>query len=179
MTSELFFVSVVVLQLVLLVLLILCWILRHSRSRNLTELRVSAGRPTRVLTIRTEPDHARQLLDRLLDRVFLQVEPGPEAGEELRGELAAGTGEDIEAQLESDSGSDTEVSTSAPLSSRGKTLHDKLWKWVTVAIPSAAPPPPSPPTSPLPPPPPPPPPCSEDQTEDLDLQWLDASQGTS
>ncbi|XP_033938810.1 uncharacterized protein [Pseudochaenichthys georgianus] len=153
MTSELFLVSLVVLQLVLLVLLNLCWILRFSRNRNLTELRVSAGQPLRVLTIRTKPDQAQQLLDRLLDRVFLQVEPGPENREEL----AAGTGEDIEVQLESDSGSDTEVSTSAPLSSR-------------------APPPPSPPLPPLPPPPPPPPPANEDLTEDLDLQGSDASQ---
>ncbi|KAL3058151.1 hypothetical protein OYC64_010354 [Pagothenia borchgrevinki] len=172
MTSELFLLSLVVLQLVLLVLLNLCWILRLSRNRNLTELRVSAGQPLRVLTIRTKPDQAQQLLDRLLDRVFLQVEPGPENREEL----AAGTGEDIEVQLESDSGSDTEVSTSAPLSSRVRPLHDKLWKWITVAIPCAAPPPPSPPLPPLPPPPPPPPPANEDLTEDLDLQWSNASQ---
>lgn len=85
--------------------------------RNLTELKISAGRPTRTLTIRTEPDHADQLLDRLLDRVFVQVET--ESGDKLEDE----PGEEIDGRHGSHSGSDPEVSTAAAASlpSRGRS----------------------------------------------------------
>lgn len=85
--------------------------------RNLTELKISAGRPTRTLTIRTEPDHADQLLDRLLDRVFVQVET--ESGDKLEAE----PGEEDGGRHGSCSGSNPEVSTAAAASlpSRGRS----------------------------------------------------------
>lgn len=88
--------------------------------RNLTELKISAGRPARILTIRTEPDHAQQLLDHLLDRVFLQVGPELESGEELGEEPGAECGGELGGERGSDSGSDPGVSTAASLPSRGR-----------------------------------------------------------
>lgn len=89
--------------------------------RTYTELKISAGHPARVLTIRTEPQHAQQLLDRLLDRVFLPEEPRPETG----GEIGAETGgepdeENLAGGFGLDSESEPEVSTAASFSSRGQ-----------------------------------------------------------
>lgn len=83
--------------------------------RNLTELKISAG-PTRTLTIRTEPGHADQLLERLLDRVFVQVETEP--GDKPEAE----PGEEDGGRRRSHAGSDPEVSTAAATSlpSRGR-----------------------------------------------------------
>lgn len=88
--------------------------------RNLTELKISAGRPARVLTIRTEPDQLDQLLDRLLDRVFLQVEPEIEPEEELGDKPPAVPGEDLEGELGSHSGSNPELVAEASLPNRGR-----------------------------------------------------------
>ncbi|XP_045885396.1 uncharacterized protein LOC123956905 isoform X2 [Micropterus dolomieu] len=156
-TSELFFVSLVVLLVVLIVLLVLCCILKRSRNRNLTELKISGGRPTRTLTIRAELDHAYQLLDHLLDRLFLKVEPGTESGDELEEEIREEPGDELgdEAQGErrSYSALDPKLSTAASLPSRAvNTLQNKLWKWITVATPPSAPPSP--------------PPANQDQTDD-------------
>nr|XP_020466777.1 guanine nucleotide-binding protein G(s) subunit alpha isoforms XLas-like [Monopterus albus]XP_020466778.1 guanine nucleotide-binding protein G(s) subunit alpha isoforms XLas-like [Monopterus albus]XP_020466779.1 guanine nucleotide-binding protein G(s) subunit alpha isoforms XLas-like [Monopterus albus] len=130
LTFDLVVVSLLVLLLVLVVLLLVCWILRRSRSRNLTELQISSGQPPRVLIIRAKPDDTLQLLDHLLDRVFLQGEPtlesggepGAEPGEEPRGEPGAEPGgepgaepgEGPRGEHRSYSGSDPEVFTVAP-----------------------------------------------------------------
>ncbi|TKS79423.1 hypothetical protein D9C73_014347 [Collichthys lucidus] len=106
MTIELFFISLVVLILLLIILLAVCWILRRIRSRNFTEMKLSMGGISAVLTIRTEQDHADQMMDRMLDRVFLQVKE--DSGVEPRAEP--------EEELAEASGSDPEVSTASPLS---------------------------------------------------------------
>ncbi|KAL7407211.1 hypothetical protein ABVT39_004758 [Epinephelus coioides] len=165
MTSELFIVSLVVLLLVLMVLLILCWILRHNRSRNFAELQISAGQPARILTIRTKPDHALQLLDQLLERVFLQVEPGPVSEEELGEEPMAEPVEEPGGEHRSDSDPedpDPEVSASSLPRKAVNVLQNKLWKWISVTVPPAAASPPSP--------------VGQDQTDNLCPQQSDASQ---
>ncbi|TKS79394.1 hypothetical protein D9C73_014376 [Collichthys lucidus] len=74
--------------------------------RNFTEMKLSMGGISAVLTIRTEQDHADQMMDRMLDRVFLQVKE--DSGVEPRAEP--------EEELAEASGSDPEVSTASPLS---------------------------------------------------------------
>lgn len=54
--------------------------------RNLTELRVTAIQPPLKLVIRTKPDHAQQLMDHLLTRVFLRQDGGPDPEGEPAGE---------------------------------------------------------------------------------------------
>lgn len=86
-------------------------------SRNLTELKVSAGEPSRILTIRTEPDHATQLLDHLLARVLNQ-EFAPESRDHYRKEPR----EEPQEELEGESGSseaDPQDYTAACLLNRG------------------------------------------------------------
>nr|XP_046237093.1 uncharacterized protein LOC124054758 isoform X2 [Scatophagus argus] len=151
--SELFIVSLVALLLVLMVLLVLCWVLRRNRSRNLTELKISAGQSTGILTIRTEPDHADQLLDRLLDRVFIQEAHRPGSGDKFEREPRAEPGQELGGECGSCSGPDPEDSSAAS-SSRGVTEYSagvtgnpsyyKLWKATIVASPPAATPPASP-----------------------------------
>nr|XP_046237096.1 uncharacterized protein LOC124054758 isoform X4 [Scatophagus argus] len=120
--SELFIVSLVALLLVLMVLLVLCWVLRRNRSRNLTELKISAGQSTGILTIRTEPDHADQLLDRLLDRVFIQEAHRPGSGDKFEREPRAEPGQELGGECGSCSGPDPEDSSAAS-SSRGVTEY--------------------------------------------------------
>ncbi|KAL6112441.1 uncharacterized protein ACO6RY_09200 [Pungitius sinensis] len=145
MTTELFIVSLVVLLLALLVLLLLFWALRNSRNSDVTELQISAGEPARVLTIRTKPEFANQLLDMVLDRVILQVEPGPQPGEQLQVEGEMESGEHLRGEGGSGSGSVLPMRAV-------NNLRVKLQKWMTAATP--------------------PPPASQDQSDDL--QWSDA-----
>ncbi|KAK2915407.1 hypothetical protein Q8A73_006001 [Channa argus] len=97
---DIFLVSLIVLLVILLVLLILCWMLRRSKGRNLTELRITAEKSPHTLTIKTEPDRAHQLLDQLLDRVFLHIKPGSESG----GQLQLEAGEELGSEHGPDSG---------------------------------------------------------------------------
>lgn len=87
LTFDLFYVSVVVVVLVLMALILLCWILKRERSGSLTEIQVSGGRPTRILKIRAKPDQAQKMLDQLLDRVFVQTDSDRETDVEPTGEL--------------------------------------------------------------------------------------------
>eukprot|EP00064_Thunnus_orientalis_P012052 superscaffoldBa00001803_g12086 len=151
-TYDLFIVSLVVLLLVLVVLLVLCWTLKLSRSSNFTQLQITAGQPVRILTIRTEPNQVHQLLDHLLDRVLLQVEPGAEPKEEH--------GEELREERGSDFVSEPEISAAESVPSRMNALNSNLWKWITFA----APPPASPPAA-----------QDQDQTDDLRSQGSDAS----
>lgn len=67
-----------------------------SFLRNLTELKLSVGHPARTITIRAEPDRAKELLDHLLERLAIS-EPQPddererEPGEERDGECESGS----------------------------------------------------------------------------------------
>ncbi|KAK2861735.1 hypothetical protein Q5P01_001268 [Channa striata] len=110
---DLLLASVIGLVLILMVLLILCWILRRSKRRELTELRISARENVHVLTIKTDPDNAHQLLDQLLDKFFMHLEP------ELGGEPQIEPGEERRREHGPDSGSESGISI------RDVSLHRK------------------------------------------------------
>ncbi|XP_027135457.1 lysine-specific demethylase 6B isoform X2 [Larimichthys crocea] len=135
-------------------------------TRNFTELKLSMGGITPVLTIRTEQDHADQVMDRMLDRVFLQVkaDSGDKLGVEPRAEP--------EEEFAEASGSDPEVSTASPPSRAVNVENMGLWKWAILRPPKASPPPPPPPL-------PPPPSVDQDQFDVLSGQQSNVSRDAS
>ncbi|XP_030584755.1 uncharacterized protein LOC115779984 [Archocentrus centrarchus] len=140
----LFCVSLAVLVLALIILLFLCWILKQNRNRNFTELQISAGQPSCKLTIRTKPDHADQLLDHLLDRVFLQVDAGLVSGEDFLEEAGPQTGGEFmeevrlepEQELREECGPYPAASASTSPPRRAVTaLHNGLRQWFLKSAP--------------------------------------------
>lgn len=91
-------------------------------------MQISAEQPSCKLTVRTKPDHADQLLDHLLDRVFLQGNAGLASGGESPADVESQTGGEFKKEvglepqknLREGSGSYPEASTSTSHPQRGK-----------------------------------------------------------
>lgn len=71
--------------------------------RNLTELRISEGQNPFVLTIKTEQDHAEELLDQLLEWFFLEEELHDESGGDAEAEQ--------QEEIDLEHGSESDAST--------------------------------------------------------------------
>ncbi|KAL3978581.1 hypothetical protein ACER0C_019643 [Sarotherodon galilaeus] len=99
-TYEVFCLSLAALVLAVIELLLLCCLLKQIRNRNITEMQISAEQPSRKLTIRTKPDHADQLLDQLLDRVFLWGNAGLASGGESPEDVESQTGGEFMKEVE-------------------------------------------------------------------------------
>ncbi|XP_012773571.1 uncharacterized protein LOC101478466 isoform X2 [Maylandia zebra] len=111
---------------------------------NITEMQISAEQPSRKLTVRTKPDHADQLLDHLLDRVFLQGNAGLASGGESPADVESQTGGEFKKEvglepqknLREGSGSYPEASTSTSHPQRAvNPLHNRLQQWFQVTAP--------------------------------------------
>lgn len=97
-------------------------------------MQISTEQPSRKLTIRTKPNHADQLLDHLLDSVFLQVNAGQASGGEspedvesqTGGEFVKEVGLEPQKNLREGSGSHPEASTSTSHPQRGKCCQIHL-----------------------------------------------------
>ncbi|XP_004547479.1 uncharacterized protein LOC101478466 isoform X1 [Maylandia zebra] len=143
-TYEVFCLSLAALVLAVIELLLLCCVLKQIRNRNITEMQISAEQPSRKLTVRTKPDHADQLLDHLLDRVFLQGNAGLASGGESPADVESQTGGEFKKEvglepqknLREGSGSYPEASTSTSHPQRAvNPLHNRLQQWFQVTAP--------------------------------------------
>ncbi|MED6274168.1 hypothetical protein CHARACLAT_013749 [Characodon lateralis] len=112
---DLLFISLLILFLVLVVLIVLCWVFKHFKNRNLTEMRISAGQPPLRMVIRTKPEHAQQLMDHLMDRFIFQEETGPDCKEAFTEEH--------------------EQVTSNPSKSQN-VIPKKMSQWISMALPA-------------------------------------------
>ncbi|MED6239294.1 hypothetical protein ATANTOWER_004509 [Ataeniobius toweri] len=111
---DLLFISLLILFLVLVVLIVLCWVFKHFKNRNLTEMRISTGQPPLRMVIRTKPEHAQQLMDHLMDRFIFQEETGPDYEEAFTEEH--------------------EQVTSNPSKSQN-VIPKKMSQWISMALP--------------------------------------------